>query len=112
MVPSYLIPRTPDQLAAFAQSERYLLTTMVIIASRHDTSKSMRQVHDQSWSVMRVGLALSYEDLDGTDEVGMASRYSVPRRTANRRSRRVTATISGESTPRSSQDRPTTDRAR
>lgn len=54
MVPSYLIPRNPEQMASFAQSERYLLTTMVIIASRHDTSKAMRQVHDQSWAVMRV----------------------------------------------------------
>jgi hypothetical protein len=62
MVPSYLIPRTPDQLAAFAQSERYLLTTMVIIASRHDTSKSMRKVHDQSWAVMRVSTTTLQED--------------------------------------------------
>jgi hypothetical protein len=60
MVPSYLIPRTPDQLAEFAQSERYLLTTMVIIASRHDTSKSMRKVHDQSWTVMRVKNDIPY----------------------------------------------------
>lgn len=53
MVPADRIPRTPEQLADFARSERYLVTAMVIIASRHDRAYGMRQVHEQSWMVMR-----------------------------------------------------------
>ncbi|KAK4689241.1 hypothetical protein P7C73_g879, partial [Tremellales sp. Uapishka_1] len=53
MVPASIIPRTPDQIAAFARDERYLLAAMVIIASRHNTSPGMRDVHDRSWATMR-----------------------------------------------------------
>jgi hypothetical protein len=53
MVPSSLIPRSPEQLAVFAQDERYLLTTMIIISSRNNTSEEMRSIHTRSWDVMR-----------------------------------------------------------
>lgn len=53
MVPADRIPRTPTQLAEFARSERYLVTAMVIIASRHDHASGMREVHERSWAVMR-----------------------------------------------------------
>ncbi len=38
-------------------NERYLLTAIIIIASRHDQSQKMREIHDKSWEVMRVGYA-------------------------------------------------------
>lgn len=50
MVPAAVIPRNPEQLAVFAQNERYLLTALLIIASRN----GMRDVHDKSWAVFRV----------------------------------------------------------
>lgn len=53
MVSTERIPRTPEQLADFTRSERYLATAMVIIASRHDRAHGMRQVHERSWAVMR-----------------------------------------------------------
>ncbi|BEI94648.1 uncharacterized protein CcaverHIS019_0702290 [Cutaneotrichosporon cavernicola] len=53
MVPADRIPRTPEQLAEFARSERYLVTAMVIIASKHDRADGMREVHERSWSLMR-----------------------------------------------------------
>ena len=54
MVPSAIIPRDQQQLALFARNERYLLSAMIIIASRHDLASKMKEVHDKSWEVMRV----------------------------------------------------------
>ncbi|CAK9782420.1 unnamed protein product [Cutaneotrichosporon oleaginosum] len=53
MVPADRIPRTPERLAEFARSERYLVTAMIIIASKHDRTEGMREVHERSWSLMR-----------------------------------------------------------
>lgn len=52
MVPSAIIPRTPEEVAQFAQNERYLLTAIIIVASRNQLH--MRDVHDKSWAVFRV----------------------------------------------------------
>lgn len=53
MVPVDRIPRTPEQIANFAHSERYLVTAMIIIASRNHHTVAMRDVHERSWGVMR-----------------------------------------------------------
>ncbi|WVF67254.1 hypothetical protein IAT40_002002 [Kwoniella sp. CBS 6097] len=53
MVPSAIIPRNSEQLAVFAQKERYLLAAYIIIASRPDPSPAVREIHDRSWAVMR-----------------------------------------------------------
>ena len=54
MVPAEHIPRDLDQLAEFAEEERYLLTAAIIIASKHHGAAGMKDVHDKSWAVMRV----------------------------------------------------------
>ncbi|WVQ84547.1 hypothetical protein IAT38_006701 [Cryptococcus sp. DSM 104549] len=53
IIPSSHIPRTVEQLAVFAENEKYLLASFIIIASRPDNSPEMRDIHDRSWSVMR-----------------------------------------------------------
>ncbi|WVR09565.1 hypothetical protein IAU60_006634 [Kwoniella sp. DSM 27419] len=53
MVPSAIIPRTPEQVAVFAQKERYLLAAYIIIASRPDPSPKMRRIHEEAWRIMR-----------------------------------------------------------
>ncbi|WOO81900.1 Transcriptional activator ARO80 [Vanrija pseudolonga] len=53
MVPAAMIPRTPEQLAELAVSERYLVSAMIIIASRNDRAPGMRTVHERAWGVMR-----------------------------------------------------------
>ncbi|WWD19773.1 hypothetical protein CI109_104237 [Kwoniella shandongensis] len=57
MVPASIIPRTKEQVALFAQNERYLLAAYIIIASRPDNSPEMREVHHRSWEVMRGWIA-------------------------------------------------------
>lgn len=48
MVSSADIPRTRQQLAAFAQNEKHLLVAIVVVASRNE--RSLRDVHDRSWA--------------------------------------------------------------
>lgn len=37
----------------FAQNEKYLLATIIIISSRVENTPEMREIHERSWSVMR-----------------------------------------------------------
>jgi hypothetical protein len=52
MVPASLVPRGQEEIGVFANNEQYLMTAIIIIASRNDTS--IRKVHDESWSLFRV----------------------------------------------------------
>ena len=54
MVPSSRIPKSGEQFANFARDEPYLLTGIVIIASRNMQGPGMRSLHDSAWAVMRV----------------------------------------------------------
>jgi len=67
MIPSSVIPRTPKQLALFALNERYLLTAMIIIASRHNPNEGMREIHDSSWTIMRASFSLYVSELSNTN---------------------------------------------
>jgi hypothetical protein len=49
-----LIPQTDAEIAQFARDENYLLTAIIIIASRPDPSPSMRRIHAQTWELMKV----------------------------------------------------------
>ncbi|ADV23934.1 specific RNA polymerase II transcription factor, putative [Cryptococcus gattii WM276] len=53
IIPSDGIPRTLEQLSVFAQNEKYLLATIIIISSRVENTPEMREIHERSWSVMR-----------------------------------------------------------
>ena len=54
MVPSSIIPRTSEDMGRFASDEPYLLTGIIIIASRNHQAQGMREIHERSWAVMRV----------------------------------------------------------
>ncbi|WVQ94853.1 hypothetical protein IAU59_001936 [Kwoniella sp. CBS 9459] len=70
MVPSAIIPRNPEQLAVFAQKERYLLAAYIIIASRPDPSPAVREIHDRSWAVMR-GWITDVQSLGAPPTIGL-----------------------------------------
>lgn len=58
MVPASLIPRTKDEIGVFANNERYLMTAIIIIASRNDMS--IARVHDEAWALFRVSSTSIY----------------------------------------------------
>ena len=47
------IPRTHQHLADLAADDPFLLTTIVAVTSRHDPVTGMKDVHEQTWSVLR-----------------------------------------------------------
>ncbi|GHJ85529.1 hypothetical protein NliqN6_1931 [Naganishia liquefaciens] len=57
LVPSKRIPRTIEDINAFAIQEPYLMTACIIIASKCQTSHSARRIHEQTWNIMKGILA-------------------------------------------------------
>ncbi|WWC72160.1 uncharacterized protein I206_106120 [Kwoniella pini CBS 10737] len=55
--PSAVIPTSKEDLAVYAQKERYSITTFIIIASRLDDTPGSRDIHNKSWEVMRGWIA-------------------------------------------------------
>ena len=51
MIPHHRIPRTEQQLGAFAKEDGYLLTAIIVIASRQDKKLD---IHEKSWNYMQV----------------------------------------------------------
>ncbi|KAK1927726.1 hypothetical protein DB88DRAFT_479042 [Papiliotrema laurentii] len=51
------IPKTIPQLAELSSSDPFLLSAMILVASRHHPEPSMKQVHEKTWKVVREALA-------------------------------------------------------
>ncbi|WVQ74282.1 hypothetical protein IAR50_003879 [Cryptococcus sp. DSM 104548] len=51
------IPRTRAQLDGLAETEPFLLTCIIAVASRHPPSPTYAHVHEQTWSILRDALA-------------------------------------------------------
>lgn len=56
LIPPGRIPRTNDEINAFAVREPYLVTACIIIASKCQISHSARRIHEQTWNLMKVCL--------------------------------------------------------
>lgn len=54
LVPPKRIPRTTDEINAFAVREPYFVTACINIASKYQNSHSARRIHDQTWNIMKV----------------------------------------------------------
>ena len=54
LIPPNRIPRTTEEINAFAVEEPYLVTACIIIASKCQTSHSARRIHEQTWNMMKV----------------------------------------------------------
>lgn len=57
MIPASRMPKNELELQRFAHEEKHLLSTMVIIASRHDSENPT--VHEKAWEIMSVSSTCS-----------------------------------------------------
>lgn len=51
------IPKTLPQLAGLADSDPFLLSCMLLVASRHHPEPRLKTVHERSWVIVRDALA-------------------------------------------------------
>lgn len=50
------VPKTEEDFTGFATEEPYLMTSIIVIASRLSTTPSAHRIHEQSWDLMKVSI--------------------------------------------------------